>query len=330
MMKILFKLIIVLTLLLNALTVYCHNLAPGLLRITLQDNSQATVSWKVANMKTPGIDVMPIFPDNCTKHPDEHIAVQGLAVIYQWQIHCTQPLIGQEIRFSDLSRARTNVMIVFTDTHGKQNSQLINAESSGFTVPASLSAVDTARQYVASGIEHLIFGWDHVLFVSGLVFLLLTTLRKLVWAISSFTVGHSASLLLASFGLLPFNAQIIEVLIAITLIILALEILKENNRQGYFSIRQKPYAITFLFGLIHGCGFASVLAEALSAESNLLLPLLSFNLGIEAGQLLIILFFMLLIKFLMRLGISIQSHNKVFGYFIGALSSYWLLTRLLQ
>jgi hypothetical protein len=331
-MKKITKIISLLFLLQFPLSVMAHNLAPALLKITMASDDSAHILWKTTNKQIAGVNVMPVLPGHCRKVSDQNITLEGRAVIYQWPIKCQATLVGQAIHFTDLDRAGTNVMVVFTDAQGRQESRLIHNKNPVFIIPASLTMLDTIKEYVASGIEHLLFGWDHVLFVVGLLVLLYKNIRVLVIAITSFTVGHSFSLVIASLGFLSFNARLIEVFIALTLIIMALEILNMHKTALPWSMRNKPFILTFAFGLIHGCGFASVLADALSMEGQLLIPLIAFNAGIETGQLMIIAGSFIVVKLLMAIGLHCQSRTAatITGYLIGTLSSYWLFVRMFE
>ena len=308
-----------------------HNLAPGLMNIHMLDDYSADIRWKTTNVQSAGVDLMPVFPDNCQAVTDKRVTLEGPAVIYSWKTRCDQPLINQQIHFADLERSGSNVMVVYSDVSGRSDSRLIHDKNPFYEVPEALSLTDTIREYLLSGIEHLVFGPDHVLFVFGLLILLYGNLRILIVAITSFTFGHSISLGLASLGYVNFNVQLVEIFIAITLFILALEILRPDNFKQAWSIRHKPYVLTFVFGLIHGFGFASVLADALTREGDLVIPLLAFNIGIEVGQLMIVLATLIILRLLMipDFRVKTQTASMMTAYPIGILSCYWIIDRLL-
>ncbi|NRB21888.1 HupE/UreJ family protein, partial [Candidatus Dependentiae bacterium] len=229
-------------------------------------------------------------------------------------------------------------------TEGRRTTNLISSTQQFFIIPASLSTWLTVKQYLLSGAEHLLTGWDHVLFVIGLFVLLFQRRRIMILAITAFTLGHSLTLLSASMGFIPFNPQVVEIFIAITLIVLAMEILNLNKPSHPWAIRHHPFILTFVFGLIHGFGFASVLSDALTQEGQLWVPLLSFNIGIEIGQLLILSIcltitspYILLKKDLLKEvilntwvkeGLNTHHTQTVIGYVLGIMSSYWLISRI--
>lgn len=140
------------------------------------------------------------------------------------------------------------------------------------------------------GMEHILdlSGYDHILFVTLLVFTFpLNEWRKLLLLITAFTLGHSISLALGTTGAITFSQSWIEFLIAASILLSAIYQLyrfkKETVQKNYFI-----YLIITLFGLVHGLGFSILLSSMLSHEQNLLLPLFSFNLGLELGQIIIV------------------------------------------
>ncbi len=317
--------------LIYSLSCQSHNLDSGLLNITLKNDLSANIQWKTNNkqMRGMGIDAMPVFPANCKIISDRKITVNGWSVIYQWEIGCESTLINQPIHFTDLEHS---VMVVFTGQDGKRVSRLISNISPVFLIPETGYQFHKVQEYVFSGIVHLFSGLDHVLFVIGILVLLYKKQRALIIAISCFTLGHSFSLVMASFGFFTFNVRIIEVIIALTLIVLALEILKMDKVASSLSVRNKPYLLTFTFGLIHGCGFARVIADSLTGESDLIIPIFSFNVGIEIGQIIIIISGLMVIQFFQVIGFQCKSTMtpKLIAYLMGLLSTYWFVERLLS
>lgn len=308
---------------------YSHQLAPALLKLNLDSENTATLFWKESESRPRGTQVGPIFPESCQKTKEPSIEQRNKALFYQWQISCSEPLIGQTIKITGMDKSKTNALIVFTDMEGRKTTTLLSQEAFSFTIPSEITAFDTFKQYMLSGIEHLIFGWDHVLFVLGLFAILLQRLKTLFWAVTAFTVGHSITLLSASLGFIPFNTQLVEILIALSITLLAIELLRPENRPTPFSIKERPYVLTFSFGLVHGCGFASVLEEYLSQESSILLPLLSFNIGIEVGQILLLVVAYIVIRVAQLSKVVVPKPKLMTAYIIGSMSIYWLIPRVL-
>ncbi|MCS1410838.1 MAG: hypothetical protein M2R45_04033 [Verrucomicrobia subdivision 3 bacterium] len=183
------------------------------------------------------------------------------------------------------------------------------------------SKLDTFRDFIRQGYAHVLpLGWDHVLFVVGLV-LLSRQLRPLIYQISIFTVAHTATLALATFGWVKIPPEIIEPIIALSITCVAIEnIFKET-----YSHRR--LIIVGIFGLIHGLGFASVLAEKNLPVQDLVIGLLGFNLGVELGQLTVVLGIVLL-----TLKLDQKSYRKYCSVpgsvLIGMIGIYWTIKRV--
>lgn len=160
--------------------------------------------------------------------------------------------------------------------------------------------------YLRLGFEHIadINGYDHVLFITALCAVYaLRQWRTVLWLVTAFTAGHSITLALATLRLLSINATLVEVLIPVTIIVASIINIVEADRaehrvQESKRVRWSKYGLALIFGLIHGLGFSNFLRSILGAEESMLVPLLAFNLGLEAGQIMI-LFFVLLLSFVM-------------------------------
>jgi len=190
---------------------------------------------------------------------------------------------------------------------------------------------------------------SHLLFVFGLFVLLYQQRRKMLLAVTAFTVGHSASLFVIGLDFAPAMGIWIEILIALSITFLALEILNEsanangniNTNNVVFGIKNHPYRLTAFFGLIHGCGFALVLKEMLSNTSDKLLPLISFNVGIELGQCIMLVLFMgasvllnkldYLSRYKIKYPVLLKRVSRLVmpfcGYSLGVMSMYWVVLR---
>jgi len=184
-----------------------------------------------------------------------------------------------------------------------------------------------ARRYLVLGGEHILFGVDHLLFVLGLL-LLLQGFWRLLKTITAFTIAHSITLACAVLGIFPVPGAPIEVLIALSIVFLAREILMAQ--QGKITlVHKKPWIVAFAFGLIHGFGFASALGELGLSDSDIPLALLFFNLGVELGQVAFICALLVLhfafTKYFKHLWPSLQ---RGLAYGLGGIASYWFLERI--
>jgi hypothetical protein len=181
---------------------------------------------------------------------------------------------------------------------------------------------EIASAYVVLGVEHILGGIDHLLFVLGLLFLVGFN-RRLVWTVTAFTVAHSMTLALAALGWLTLRPPPVEAMIALSIVLVAAEALHEQPTLS----RRWPGLVAFLFGLVHGLGFAGALKDIGLPQNHLAAALLTFNLGVEAGQLMVV-------------GVAYGLYRAVAGrpklaaartpalYAIGSIAAYWSIGRI--
>ena len=156
----------------------------------------------------------------------------------------------------------------------------------GFTVVAAPGALEVARTYFALGVEHILAGVDHLLFVLGLLFLV-GSWGRLIGTVTAFTVAHSLTLAAATLGLVYVPQKPVEAAIALSIAFVAADILRTDDARKSLT-RRAPWIVAFVFGLLHGLGFAGALSDVGLPEHAVPLALLFFNLGVELGQLLFI------------------------------------------
>lgn len=181
---------------------------------------------------------------------------------------------------------------------------------------------EIAWAYVALGVDHILKGLDHLLFVLGLLFLVGFN-RRLLWTITAFTAAHSLSLALSVLGWLALRSPPVEAAIALSIVLLAAEALHRRPTLA----RRWPAGVAFGFGLIHGLGFAGALKDIGLPEAHLPLALLSFNIGVEIGQLLMVFAAWVLwrvLRDLPRLGAA----RTTALYAMGAVAAYWSWLRV--
>lgn len=166
---------------------------------------------------------------------------------------------------------------VYTLTAGQPTVQLYGAADD------TRGVGEIAFAYLVLGVEHILSGIDHLLFVIGLLFLV-GFRRRLVWTITAFTVAHSVTLVSAALGWLSLRSAPVEACIALSIVLVASEALRDRRTLA----RRLPSLVAFVFGLVHGLGFAGALQEIGLPQNHLLVALLTFNLGVEAGQLLVV------------------------------------------
>ena len=193
--------------------------------------------------------------------------------------------------------------------------------------PRLLSAAQVVRRYVALGAQHIASGPDHLLFVAGLL-LLAGGLRRVILTLTAFTLGHSATLALAVLGVVRPSLPLIEVLIALSVLLLARELAVPPGASPPSLSRRFPAALALVFGLLHGLGFAGALAQAGLPAAQLPLSLLSFNIGVELGQVLFVLAVQLPLRGLLWAARRRPRLMRVPAYALGGLAMLWTLQRL--
>ena len=192
-------------------------------------------------------------------------------------------LAGLAIDIQGLSATSTDVLARIETLGGAVQTERLTPTRTSFVVEATPGAGEVAASYLRLGVEHILFGFDHLLFVLALV-ILVRDWRRVVLTVTAFTVAHSLTLAAATLGFVSVPGPPIEAAIALSIVLVAVEIVNERRGQPSFAARW-PWLIAFCFGLLHGFGFAGALAEVGLPHHAIPVALLFFNLGVEAGQL---------------------------------------------
>lgn len=309
-----------------------HPLAPSLLELRQTADGRFAVRWKTSAYRPTGARIAPLLPEWCTRIGDETTHDGPASIERRFVLDCGERgLVGATIGVSDLDVSRTLALVRVELADGRLVRSLLDGNRPSMAVPERESRLDVARQYVELGFEHLMTGIDHLLFVLCLC-LLVRERRSLLWTITAFTVGHSVTLTLATLGLVSFPQSIAETAIALSIVLLAAEILRANaagtTAPPASWIRRRPWAMAFTFGLLHGLGFAGALTEVGLPQSEIPLALLTFNVGIELGQLAFVLV-VLLVAWLARPLLERLPARavRIPAYAIGSLAAFWFWSR---
>jgi hypothetical protein len=211
----------------------------------------------------------------------------GRAFLAGWIATCKGGLAGGEIRIEGLESTRTDVLVRVDPGDGTTPQAMrLTAAATAVTIPAAQEGLGVFASYAALGVDHILKGVDHLLFVLMLL-LLIRDWRTLLGAVTAFTVAHSLSLAAASLGWILVPAPPVEAIVALSIAFLAAELLHPPGEEKRLTERF-PWVVAFAFGLLHGLGFARALLEVGLPEGDVPLALLAFNLGVEAGQILFI------------------------------------------
>ncbi|MGF1509776.1 MAG: HupE/UreJ family protein [Myxococcota bacterium] len=256
-----------------------HEMRPGYLEIRERDEETFDVLWKVPAMGDRRLALYPRFASD-VQVVDRAGGIRAGAYVERFHIHREGGLGGTPIRIDGLSATFTDVLLRFERNDGTSVTQRLTPERPSTVIQAN---DQTVLAFFALGIEHILTGFDHLLFVVGLLFIVRGG-WMLTKTITAFTVAHSLTLGTATLGYAYPPVDLLNVLIALSILFLAPEMLRSRNGQSSFSTKH-PWVMAFGFGLLHGFGFASGLTEIGLPRAEIPWALLMFNLGVEVGQL---------------------------------------------
>jgi hydrogenase/urease accessory protein HupE len=303
-----------------------HQFAPALLEIEEKSADEAAVRWKQPAVRVQGSQLRPVLPVECEGLGDPEVKQEGTGMRASWRMRCPGGLTGKSVGVEGIAGSQADVLLRITLRDGRRIRHVLKAEAPSFRIDADGSRTGVFKDYAALGVEHILLGWDHLLFVLALV-LLVGWGRSLLWTVTSFTVGHSVTLALASLGVVHVPQAPIEAAIALSIYFLAVELI--GKREGRRTLTQRaPWAVAAGFGLLHGLGFAGALAEVGLPTAEIPLALFSFNAGIELGQLAFVGAVLLFAAAFRRVPLAWPRWAQaVPAYGIGIMAAFWFLQR---
>ncbi len=294
-----------------------HEVRPAYLQLT-ELNSETTNQQFEASLRQPQIDGRYLglqLQTNCESTPVSASLSQG-ALIEVFSLECTEEDLDT-ITIAGLERTLIDTLVSIQYLDDDPRNLLINGDEPSMQLS---TATPGAPVYLVIGIEHLLLGFDHVLFVLILLYIVRKPIDILI-VVTSFTVAHSLTLVLSAFDVVTLSSAPVEAVIAGSIVLLAYEIL---SKQASIT-KQFPAIVAFLFGLLHGLGFAGALAEIGLPENSQLTALLLFNIGIELGQLAIIAAALALIIIFRLRKHPVLAQLPV--YAAGGIASFWFIER---
>lgn len=300
---------------------------PGYLELNTTDGLVYSVKWKVPMKGDLVLSLKPVLPDSCSERIPPSSMQSGGAMITRWSLTCAGGIYRKQISIDGLENTMTDVLVRIVHRDGVTQMVRLTPVEASFEVAAKTSNLDVIKVYTALGIEHILLGVDHLLFVFALL-LIVVGWRRLVGTITAFTLAHSITLAAATMGYIHVPQAPVEAVIALSILFLATEII--HNRQGHPGLAKRfPWLVAFIFGLLHGFGFAGALAEIGLPQQSIPLALLFFNVGVELGQLLFVAAVVVagwLLKKLLAQRV-LQGGEVAASYLIGSLSAFWLIER---
>ena len=346
-----------------------HEVRPAYLELTEVSAGRFEVLWKqpVLADAEPGLvrrlPLRPAFPAQCSEAGRALPELTAAALLERWTIDCGAEGLGDApIEIAGLPRTLTDVLLRVRFVDGASVDHLLRPEAPRVALSPEGGGGMAVPAYLRLGVEHLLFGFDHILFVVGLMFLVRRPLQ-LVQVVTAFTAAHSITLALSTLGVLTLSQRPVEAVIALSILYLAVELARDaggagRNHHGNgagastgaggagrdrnasgaggpagagFSLARSPWAIAFGFGLLHGFGFAGALADIGLPEQARAMALLLFNVGVEIGQLMVVGVLLALLYGLRARRVPVPAAVALAPIVVmGTVSAYWFVERVLS
>lgn len=302
-------------------------LRPGYLELTEKAPNIWTMVWKAPLRGGLATQAVPALPSSCKLSVPRRELLNG-SVVATSDVRCTKSLAGQRIGLRGLDATFSDALVRVAFLGRPVQIARITPDTPMIEVAARPVTAQVAKTYFVLGVGHILAGYDHLLFVISLV-LLIVGGWQVAKTVTAFTVAHSITLIATSLHLISVPRQPVEICIALSIMFLAVEIIKSKPGEQRLSERQ-PWAVAFAFGLLHGFGFAGALAEIGLPEGEVPMALLTFNLGVEVGQLCIVgaglAFLAAMRRFLPE---NLRTVRIALSYGIGSIAAFWFIERLL-
>jgi len=311
-----------------ATTAFAHEVRPAYLELRERATDTYDVLWKVpagGESLRLGIDVE--LPEGTTPLTARRITFANNAFTDRWSVRRPGGLSGGTIRITGLDATLTDALVRIVRANGSVQTVRLSPVTSSFVVDAVPRWWQAAATYLRLGFDHILRGVDHLLFVLGLL-LIVTDRWMLLKTITAFTVAHSITLAIATLGYASAPLPPLNVAIALSILFLGPEIVRVRRGETSLTIRH-PWVVAFAFGLLHGFGFASGLTALGLGRTDIPIALLSFNLGVELGQLFFVATILLLERSFRTLDIRWPRWAAALpSYTVGTLGAYWTLQRM--
>lgn len=308
-------------------------LRPAVIELTEREGGQYTLEWKLPVAGSGGVSAAPlaepIIPASCAFASEPIQRAAPLTLFGSARLTCNGNLSGQDFGLSEFV-GRADAIARFVPRGRPSQTFRLTAETPTATIASEPTPWGVFADYFVIGAEHILFGWDHLLFVIALVFLV-----RRGWAVvkaaTAFTVAHSITLVATTLGYAGMPSRPVEALIALSIVFLAVEVIRAIRNPDVMTLtRRAPWLVAFAFGLLHGFGFAGALAEIGLPQGEIASALVAFNLGVEAGQLLVVAALVAMLAALKRAAPLAETPAiRTATYAIGIVSSFWLIERVI-
>lgn len=314
---------------------FAHEIRPAYLEIKETAAGTYDIFWKIPALgETKRLGIYVSLPDGCTLVTKPRVTLFKSSYTERWTVTCAGGLNGETIHIEGLSGTMTDVLVRVEHLDGTIQTARMTPSSPSFVVAEKVNAMDVVNNYTVIGIEHILSGIDHLLFVLALL-IITRGGWKLVKTVTAFTVSHTISLTLATLGYVHIPQKPVEAVIALSIVFVAYEILQQQQGKAGITSRA-PWIVALTFGLIHGLGFAGALSEVGLPDNYIPTALLFFSIGVEAGHFLFIGLVLLFITILHKLALKfspveqqrLQVLQLIPPYIIGSVAMFWVIQRI--
>lgn len=302
-------------------TLEAHQSALSYLELRMQEDGRIEAVYKKPLQDTHADAMRLHYPTHCAQTQHAPLEAREGYAISRFVLDCgARGLLGGRIWSEGLQRNDQGIVVRYLNGEAVQSALL--RQNTPFMQLTQGAAQGVFGDYLLLGVEHILLGFDHLLFVLALL-LLIQNARALLLCVTAFTLSHSLTLALSILGYIELNVAYVEAMIALSILFLARELMTQTQTLT----KRYPAWIAFALGLLHGLGFSSVLREIGLPQEALGLALLSFNLGIELGQLLFIGALWLLASVALRYGVVLR-RTWALALLIGSVAGYWSIERI--
>lgn len=311
--------------------VRAHELLPALLELREPAPGRVEVLWQVPLIQGQPPLLTPVFPAHCRPEGETRPVLGERSLVVRSSLRCSSSLAGQPLAMEGLRGSASEVLVRWQPAGGATTTQVLRAARPRLTLgaPSAPGKPPALPVYLWLGVEHILLGPDHLLFVLGLLLIVGQRWRVLIKTITAFTVAHSLTLGATTLGMWRVPTPPLEAAIALSILFLAPEIVRSWRGQTSLTIRH-PWLVAFAFGLLHGAGLATALQQLGLPKGETLQALALFNLGVELGQLAFVAAVWLAIGlWRWRRWPAPLWLRRFPGYLVGSLGAYWVIERTL-
>jgi hydrogenase/urease accessory protein HupE len=308
-------------------TARAHESRPAYLEIKEAESGQFSVIWRTPVLAGMRLPIALKLPDGVKNVEEPSVQELPDSLLERRRIDAgLNGIAGKRVEFPGLQFTITDVLVRVELLDGRTVQTIARPSKPWVEIAATQSHWEVMGTYVVEGIRHILFGADHLLFVLGLL-LIVSNRWMLLKTVTAFTVAHSITLAIATLGYADAPALPLNAAIALSILFLGPEIVRVRRGETSFTIRH-PWVVAFAFGLLHGFGFATALTGAGLPRQDLPLALLSFNIGVELGQLGFVVLILAMASSFRVLEVRWSRWVEALpGYTVGALGAFWTIQR---